>query len=58
MKIEVTYEYPTAKGHTARHTCLCRSLKEAEDICKEVEKRSEKGYKLIDVTRDVYEDNE
>ena len=50
--IKVTYEYPTASGNPVRHAYICVTDKQAEHVCKMVEARKDKGYKIIDVTRE------
>ena len=50
--IKVTYEYPSAYGNPVRHSVECLTDERAEYICKLVEERTDKGYKLIDVTRE------
>ena len=52
MVIKVTYQYPSAAGKPIVHAYLCSSKEKAEEICKEVEKRQDEGYKLLDVTRE------
>ena len=52
MKILITYEFLTAHGFPTQNTMIADSFEKAEEICEKVERI---GYKLIDVTRDVYE---
>ena len=52
MVIKVTYQYPSAAGKPIVGSYLCISKEQADRICKEVEKRKDKGYKLLDVTRE------
>ena len=50
--IKVTYEYPTANGNKTQASYICETDEHAEIICKEVERRTEIGYKIVDVTRE------
>ena len=49
--IQVTYQYPSAAGKPIRHSHLCTSREQADKVCREVEKRQDRGYKIIDVSR-------
>lgn len=53
MKIWITYEIPTARGNWSANTMTADTFDEAEEICEAVERN---GYRLLDVTRDVYDD--
>lgn len=53
MKILITYEFETANGFPTRNTLAAHSPEEAEALCERAESI---GYKIIDVTRDCYED--
>jgi len=54
MKIEITYEFPSANCLMVRRSICVNSLAAAEEICQTIERK--KGYRIVDVTRDVYED--
>ena len=53
MKIQITYEFKTASGLPTYHAAIAHSKEEADALCRKIE---EIGYKVVDVTRDVYED--
>lgn len=53
MIIMITYMVPTANGFWKEHYMTASSFEEAEEICEAIERN---GYKLVDVTRDVYAD--
>lgn len=50
--IKVTYEYHSANGNIVRHTYRCVTDKQAEHVCRMVETRKERGYRLVDVSRE------
>lgn len=52
MKIWITYKLRTANGAWRQEMVAAASLSEAEEICNKIDRI---GYKLIDVSRDVYE---
>lgn len=54
--IIVTYEYKSAYEAPVRHSCRCQNEQQAEKLCKMVEDRKERGYKLVDVTRECDEE--
>lgn len=53
MAIQITYEFKTAYGFPTQNMVLAHSRDEAEAKCRQIE---EIGYKIIDVSRDCYED--
>lgn len=53
MKILITYELTSMNGFPHRHVAVMRSLESAEATCQMIE---DCGYKIIDVSRDCYED--
>ena len=57
MRIEITYSYLTAANTRKENTIVAETRARAEEICKMVEELSYKGYQLIDVTRDVYDNS-
>ena len=53
MKIIITYETESSYGLPMRRMYIAQSFAEADSVCDRIDMA---GYRLIDVTRDVYED--
>lgn len=51
----ITYEFPSASGIPSRHVYEAKTFDEAEEICQKIEQLKDEGYKIIDVTREIFD---